>query len=190
MKDLQNALVSLADLALPRLAALPLPSPRPTPTPQPSYAGDPELEALFPAEIAGEAVTVISMGGDGLAAQTPQEQIDAINQALAAQGKSINDLSVATASLTDATIRAFRVRGADAAALAPALLAIYLGPISDARQTTSTVAGKPVTRVTGGPLPDTDDPAQQRLYLYPRNDVLWFVSGYEPKLTEIIGKLP
>ena len=190
LEAIESTLTGLAVTALPRLAGLSLPTPLPPPTAAPSVATDAELEAMFPAEIAGEAVTVESMRGDGLAAQVPQDQVDAINQALAPQGKTINDMSVGNASLSDTTIRAFRVRGADATALVPALLGLYMGSVSDVHQATVTVAGQPVIRVTGGPLADADDPAQQRLYVYPRNDVVWLVIGYEPKLSEIIGKLP
>ena len=55
-----------------RSVAADAPSP---PTAAPSVAADPVLEAMFPAEIAGEAVTVRSASGDGLVAQMDPDQV-------------------------------------------------------------------------------------------------------------------
>ena len=125
--DLEGLLVGLAELVLPRLAGLPLPTPESlataqpqgTTAPLPSFVPDTELEALFPTEVAGETVSVRSFRGDVLAAQfdpsNPDQQaaLDAIDAALSGQGKSLDDVSYASASGGFGSIIAVRVRGGD-----------------------------------------------------------------------------
>jgi hypothetical protein len=182
----REVLVALAELAVPRVAAIAVP----TLTSAPSFAGDLELEAMFPTEVGGEAVTVTSVGGRDLAAQSQPEQVELFNQALAQQGKTIDDVSLARASTSVASIVALRVRGADATALADGLISVLFSMVSDPQQTRITVAGKEVIRITSGPLPSADDPTQARQVVYPSDDVLWVIAAAEPELSEILGKLP
>jgi hypothetical protein len=50
-------------------------------------------------------------------------------------------------------------------------------------------ADKSVIRITSGP--PTDDPNQSSQYVYPKDDVVWFVTNAgEEGINEILGKLP
>jgi hypothetical protein len=171
-ESIRDQLVALAELALPRLPAI-----------------DAALEALFPTEIEGRAVAVQSMLGDTIATTMSPAMLEAFTGALATQGKTINDMSFASANTPAGSIYAIRVAGTDAAALAPAWIPVMMSMVSDPQQSPVTVAGKSVIRVTSGP--PTDDPNQGSNYVYPKDDVVWFItSAGEPGLSEIIGKLP
>jgi hypothetical protein len=203
LEDLKAMLTGLGVTVLPRLAGLSLPTPLAPPTaaplgspaPQPSLFPDTELEAMFPAELAGETVSAQSVRGDVLAAQVdpsnPDQQagLDAINQALGDQGKALTDVSFASATGNFGSIIAVRVRGGDAEAVATAVLGMF-GSLSDEHQTPATVGGKEVTHLTSGPPAATFDPSQRGYYRYANGDVVWVVNASEPALTEVFEKLP
>ena len=205
--DLQKALTSLAETGLPRLPAIPLPI-EPSAVPNPSYFGDAELAALVPTEIAGVPVDVETYSGADILAQadptdtTNQDLLKQLQDALATKGKTMDDLSIAFATFAteDAFggITAVRLKGADIGALKDDLLPLLLTDVLDPQQTPTTIAGKDVIIVTDGPIdaasPDPSaDPyatGTDRAYMYPKGEVLWFVSADEPALTEIFQKLP
>ncbi len=205
--DVQAALTGLAEAGLPRLAGIPLP-PEPSFAPEPSYFGDAELEALMPTEIAGAPVDIQSMSGADILAQADptdtasQDILQQLQDALATKGKTMDDLSVAFASFAteDAFggITAVRLKGADIAQFKDDLLPLLLNDVLDPQQTPTTIAGKPVIIVTDGPLESLSpgaslDPyavGSDRAYMYPKGEILWFVSADEPALTEVFQKLP
>jgi len=209
--DVPAALVHLAVAGLPRLAAIPVP-PSPSPEPAPSFYGDAELAAMVPTDIGGSPVDTQTMSGaDILANADPsdpylQAQLQALEDKLAGMGKSINDLSLAFGSFPTADsfggITAVRLKGSDIGTVANDLLPLLLTDVLDPVQTPVIIAGKHVNIVTDGPLesspptlaPDaTVDPfavTQDRAYVYPKGEVLWFVTADEPALTEVFQKLP
>ena len=176
--DIQAALTQLGELAVSRAGTLP-PPPTPPPPPELSHA-DPALEALFPATVGGQALTIQSMPGSGLSSDAgSQQEIEAL---LATQGKTVDDVSLAFASPADYSviISAYRIAGADAAAL--------LQPLLDSEaqsqtmtQTPGEVAGKSVVIGKG-------DAGTQ--YFYAKDDVIWIVVAEEPALTEVFTALP
>jgi hypothetical protein len=187
--DVKAALLSLAALALPRLSAVPAVTE--PPVPEQSFTADKDLEALFPTEIAGQSLTIDSRTGKDLAAQgsIPDELV----QALAAQGKTIDDVSLAFGYYTDSTspqgngaITALQVKGVDMGSLSSVLIPLVLNGATPASQTQAQISGKDVT-VVKATAETTDAEAQ---YLYPRNDILWVVQAVDPGLTEIFSKLP
>jgi hypothetical protein len=187
--DARAALVAVAELALPRVAAIPLP----TALPEPSFVRDTALEALFPTEIGGIAVEVQSMSGQDVAAQAgdvPQRFIDA----LAAQGKTLADVSVAFGTAFDpddgsyAAINALQVHGADVSTILEAFVAVINGDDSPMEQTQVEIAGKQVTAVRPAESEPGDDVDTQ--HVYASGDVLWVVTATEPDLTEVFQKLP
>lgn len=192
--DKQAALVALAGIALPRLAAMPLPTQEPLPSfaPEPSLLGDAALEALFPADIGGIPIDVTSMSGQDLLAQATADVPQELTDALAAQGKTLADVSVAfgtafdTADSSFASITAIQVHGADIAPIAQAFMPIMNDGQPPAAQTPGEVAGKAVTVVK----PETDTSDENLIYAYIHDDVLWLVSAVEPDLTEVFLKLP
>jgi len=187
--DTQAALTSLAELAVPRLASVPRPTDQPS-EPQPSFHGDTDLEALFPTQIGNVTLEVQSLTGEDITAQggdIPQEFLDA----LAAQGKSMSDVSFAIGGGLDAasgstiSITAIQIDGVDIAPLADDLIAV-LGDQAPASQTPGEVGGKTVTVVK----PQADSADSDLQYVYPKGDILWIVSAVDPALTEVFQKLP
>jgi hypothetical protein len=148
-----------------------------------SFHGDQALESLFPKQIGGETLTVLSMTGDQfLGAGTTSPEISAALQAL---GKTPADLSVAFAGTTKISVIAFRVKGAPADALFNAFKAAQ----TDQFTTESTnIAGKNVTKIT---------PADSAVaYVYTTGDTMFIVGGAGDTeapadlLTEAFSKLP
>ena len=75
----------------------------------PSFHGDTDLEDMIPKEVAGEALTVMSMTGDqflGDGSSSPE-----LAGALQDLGKTTTDLSVGFAGNSKISIVAFRVKG-------------------------------------------------------------------------------
>ncbi len=85
-----------------------------------------------------------------------------------------------------ASITAFRVKGADAAAMLQGLIPLVTIDYADPRQDTVTVGGTTYARVTDGPY----DPSGVFEVLIPRGDTIWAVSASDTVLAEIVGKLP
>jgi len=181
--DKQAAMTNLAELALGRLASMPLPTTQPVPSQQ-ALEGDAELEAMLPTQIGGVDVTTQSMSGKDLTTGggVPAE----FTAAIAAIGKTMDDVSAATGyalgeSGTYSAITAFRVRGTDMSSLQATLLPILLKGQGAEAETTLQVAGKNVTAA---------NVAGNMTYFYPHGDILWVVAATDPALTEIFQKLP
>jgi hypothetical protein len=166
-------------------ATLPtLPTEAPLPTfAVPSFVGDEELEAMFPADIAGEPLTVVSIAGTELPQTLGGQQLMDVLEAL---HKTPADLSVAFTGTSNVTIQAFRVKGVPATKILPAIVAVYQqgsGSISSQ----ATFAGKSVTKFTPT---SGSDPA---VYLYLAGDTVFTVGGAnatDALLTEVFSKLP
>jgi hypothetical protein len=158
---------------------LPPPAPEPTPGPVADLHADPELEALFPTSVGGQPLAVQSFAGSVMQ-QGDEDTWQAIEEALASVGRTIDDVTVGFALTPDfdAPVTAFRVAGADAAALLPAVIAIQ---DASGTQTPGEIAGKSVVIVDG---------AEGRTYAYARDDVIWLVKAEDPGLTEIFSALP
>jgi hypothetical protein len=179
---MQDALMSLAALAVERQASLVAPPAPATPAPRPSNHADTELEALIPATIGGQPLTVQTMTGQQVFGSTDAQSLQAINDTLATQGKTIADVSVLIAYPADysSVITAVRVKGGDAAAFTPPLIAALSTGTETAPQP-GQVAGKDVTVLTV---------SSQQQYAYPHGDTVWVVAAVEPALTEIFTALP
>jgi hypothetical protein len=187
--DKRTALTALGALALPRISALPRPVETAGP-PEPTFLPDEELEAKFPTEIGGTELTIDSMRGTDALVGTDVPQ--AVLDALAAQGKTLDDVSIASAYSFDAetmdllVITALRVRGADISAMADAFVSVFNGDEAPAEVAQARISGKDVTVVR----PTADSTDDQLQYVYPSGDVLWVVAAAEPALSEVFSKLP
>jgi hypothetical protein len=187
--DKLEALKALGALAVPRVASVPQPVETGAPA-EPTFEPDPELEALMPTEIGGTPLTIESMrGAEAFAADgVPQPILDA----LSAQGKTLDDVSVATGYAFDAEtmqlllVSALRVRDADMAAFTDTFISVFNDGQPPAEQTPAQISGKDVTVIR--PTAETTDDDLQ--YAYPKGDVLWLVSAVEPALSEVFSKLP
>lgn len=151
-----------------------------------SFHADQKLEDLFPKEIGGETLTVLSMSGDAFMGEGASPELDA---ALSALGKSASDLSVAfggtSGGSSTITIIAFKVAGVPGSTIFTALFNAYQ-QINDATITDVTISGKSVKKTV-----PTDDSGTS--YLYTAQDVVFAVGGdgiTDAQLSEIFSKLP
>jgi hypothetical protein len=146
----------------------------------PSFTSDEELKAMFPTEVGGQPIVVLTMTGtDFVGLPTASKDIET---ALHELGKSPSDLSVGSGGNALLAIIAFRVKGVPADK--------FLGKYINSTAAGSTVTdasfgGKPVKKVVSG--------GRVAAYLYLKGDVLWTVSGNnlsDALLTEAFSKLP
>ena len=122
--DVEAALTELGELAVSRSASLP-------PPPQSERVlteADVALEAQFPDAVSGEPLAIEWLSGPAFVAGLP-EGVAALAEGLVAeQGKTLDDVTVASASSTQGSILAMRLAGGDALAFFGPLLAdMYTG---------------------------------------------------------------
>ena len=149
----------------------------------PSFVGDDELEAMFPADIAGEPLTVVSIAGSELPKTLGGQQLIDVLDAL---HKTPADLSVAFSGTSQVTIQAFRVKGVPATKILPEIVAVYQEG-TGATSSQARFAGKSVTKFAP---PSGSDPA---VYIYLSGDTVFTVGGANATdaiLTEVFTKLP
>jgi hypothetical protein len=184
--DQAAAIQALGALALPRVAAIPLPTPEPEPTdfPMPSFAGDPELVAMFP-DLGGEPLDIQSFSGPEIQMMADPEIMVTVEETLSGAGRTIEDLSLAFGFNEGGALTAIRVRGADASALLDAFLPLFNDTVEDPVMTPTDIAGRSVIEVTDAA--NEDAPAQ---YILASGEVMWQVTAEEPALSEVIGALP
>jgi len=168
--------------ATPTAVVTPEPTAAPTSTtpgasfPIPSFAGDPELAAKFPTQVAGQPVTTPQTARfiDFLGAfQTSAAEIDTIRQTLAAIGANLDTLTFGTATATvngsSVSITALRTPGQDASRLIQNYGALSTDNATDVL-TPETIGGKNATRIT------TSDGTLSG-WMYATGDTLWQVNS-------------
>ena len=136
----------------------------------------------MPQTVGGQPLTIESRKGPDIFAGTDPTAIHSLVAGLAAQGKTLADLSIAIGHNADYTvaITALRVPGVDAAALIGPILG--MAPAEEQiQQQPGTVGGKAVTVVT-------DSTGVQQFHA--AGDILWIVRAVDPALTEILTALP
>lgn len=144
------------------------------PTPEATPTGDTDLASLFPTQLRGAPVTVQTLAGEDVAAAVGDPE--GLATVVAAQGRTMDDLSIGLANLFNANDRsgsiiAIRLRGTDAASVGiPLLLALQGIPAMPIDQTAVSIAGKDVLELA---IPGRD-PAVPA-YLWTSGDVAWFV---------------
>lgn len=149
----------------------------------PSFHSDVQLEELFPDEIAGQKMTVLSMAGSEFMSEGSSPELDA---ALVALGKQASDLSVAFGSAGTITIIAFQVDGAPGAQILSEIFKAYQEDTA-ASITDLTLGGKSVKKVV------STDTGQGTSYIYSAQDVVFAVGGLnvtDAALNEAFSKLP
>ncbi len=176
------------------------PTPEPTEEPEPSgssfalpslgFDGDPELASRFPDTVGGIALEVQSISGDAFAAlggsdPTFQTFLDSI-------GAELSDVSVAFGGAADPSdptsvlsVGAFRVLGAAEDDLEREFVAAseQAGDVTGLEA--ASIAGKDVLTATD-PTGETD----LRVFIYTKDDTLYFLTGTEDQAAEILGVLP
>ncbi|MEO7296890.1 MAG: hypothetical protein ABIZ57_12205, partial [Candidatus Limnocylindria bacterium] len=147
--------------------------------------GDPELAGRFPSTIGGEAIQVISFRGDTLMAggeidPTFQDFLDSTDAEL-------DDVSVAFGGSPDGTLSmaAFRVLGVAEDRLEEEFLSASeeAGDLENAQR--SNVGGKDVWVAA-----DSTGTTGASVYLYVKDDTVYFLTGTEEQATEILSALP
>ncbi len=177
----------------------PSPEATETPSPEPSddpgnsdvalptfdVNGDPELAARFPTSVGGETVQVISFRGDTLMAGGDIDP--SFQDFLDSTGAELEDVSVAFGGTLDGTLSmaAFRVLGVSEDKLEEEFLSASeeAGDIEDAERTS--VGGKDVWKAT-----DATGEASGSVYLYVKDDTVYFLTGTEEQAAEILSALP
>ena len=146
--------------------------------------GDPELAARFPDTVGGQPLEVPSMRGDpfmSLGGSDPafQEFLDSV-------GAELSDVSVAFGgSQSGVSVGAFRILGASEDDLEREFIAASedAGDITDMEQ--ASVGGKDVWVAT-----DPSGATGSSAYLYTKDDTLYFLTGSEAEVAEILEALP
>jgi len=147
-----------------------------------SFHADVDLEALFPDEIGGEPLTVLSMSGADMMGEGGSPELQAM---LTALGKTPADLTAAFGGVAKVGIVAFQIKGAPGDAILAALRDAY--ETSDAVVTDMSFGGKAVKKFVPA------DPDESTGYIYVYQDVIFLVSGEgatEAVLNEVFSKLP
>jgi hypothetical protein len=149
--------------------------------------GDPELAARFPDTVGGQPLSVQSFRGDVfMQAGGSDPSFDAF---LDSVGAELDDVSVAFGSSMSAenplTVGAFRILGASEDDLEREFIAASeeSGDVSGLTQ--SSVAGKDVWSAT-----DPSGTAGMSVFIYTKDDTLYFLTGNEEQVAEILSALP
>jgi hypothetical protein len=174
------------------------PTPEPSPTEEeetegseaaiPSFDlnGDPELAARFPDTVGGEPLTVQSFRGDVFMTGSTDPSFEAF---LDSVGADLEDVSVAFGGLMSGdsllSVGAFRVVGADEDELETEFLAATEaeGDISGTER--RSVGGKEVWTAT-----DPTGEAPGSMFIYVKDDTVYFLTGSEEQAAEILAALP
>jgi hypothetical protein len=150
--------------------------------------GDPELAGRFPDTVGGQQLQVQSFRGDTFMAMGGSDpQFEAF---LDSVGAELEDVSVAFGgagidSSSALSVGAFRILGASEDDLEREFIAAseQAGDMSNLEQTN--VAGKDVWTGT-----DPSGQTNAAVYLYTKDDTLYFLTGTEEQVTEILEALP
>lgn len=148
-----------------------------------SFHADVQLEELFPDQIGGEDLTVLSMSGDEFMGEGTSPELEA---ALAALNKQPSDLSVAFGGATTVTIIAFQLDGVSGEATLNAVLQASRTE-TEATITDVNIGGKSVKKMVPA------DSSEETTYIYTARDVVFAVGGTEVSeatLNEVFSKLP
>jgi len=150
--------------------------------------GDPELAARFPDTVGGEPLQVQSFGGEtfvqmGGADPSFEAFLDSV-------GADVSDVSVAFGASASAesplTAIAFRIVGASEDELEREFIAVTEESADAPGLTQSSVGGKDVWSAS---VPD-GAAAGMSIFIYTKDDTLYFLTGSEEQVAEILTALP
>ena len=149
--------------------------------------GDPELAGRFPDTVGGQPLMVQSLDGQTFAANAGGDPtFDAF---LDSVGAELTDVSVAFGGVmsgeTPLTVGAFRVRGASEDDLEREFIAASeeAGDVTDVEQ--ASIGGKDVWTST-----DPSGETGTQAFIYTKDDTLYFFTGSEAEVAEILETLP
>jgi hypothetical protein len=154
--------MAVAELAAPRVGS----------AIEAAFGDEDRLTSLFPTEIAGLPVFVDVMNGRDFLSFVDLGTA-AIEEVLASQGRTLDDLSIGTASTMDGDITALQVPGIDASLLLPAVT-----------ERLTAFGGTPTpTERAGKALVSFDE---QGVWLYASGDVLWMITQPDDATLEAV----
>lgn len=148
-----------------------------------SFHADVELEDLFPDEIGGQTLTVLSMSGAEMMVDGSSPELEAT---LTALGKSPSDLSVAFGGVSGVSIIAFQIEGVPGGSILTEFFKAYQQETASSI-TDVTFGGKAVKKIV------PTDTGEETTYVYSSRDVVFAVGGEtitDAQLTEVFSKLP
>lgn len=177
------------------------PEPTPAATPEPTddgapgspgalpsidLDGDPELAGRFPDTVGGRPLQLQSLAGDAFAAIGDDPVFDDF---LAAIGAEADDVSVAFGGALigeeTLTVGAFRVRGASEDELEREFIAASQEGGDAPELTEQTIGGKDVWTAA-----DESGETAVRVFIYTKDDTLYFLTGSAESAAEILEALP
>lgn len=179
----------------------PTPEPTPEPSEEPSNSGfalpslgegDPELAGRFPDTVGGLPLQVQSVSGDAFAALGGGAD-PAFEAFLESVGAEVSDVSVAFGGVNNPedptavlSVGAFRVLGASEDVLEEE----FIGALGEVG---SGPAGFEAATVAGKDVLTADDPTgttENQVFIYTQDDTLYFLTGTEEQVAEILEVLP
>ncbi len=153
--------------------------------------GDPELAGRFPDMVDGQPLQVQSISGDAFAAMGGTDPT--FEAFLESVGAELSDVSVAFGGVSNPadptailSVGAFRVLGASEGLLQEQFIgALDEGGSSPAEFEAATVAGKDVLTAA-----DPTGTTENQVFIYTQDDTLYFLTGTEEQVAEILEALP
>jgi hypothetical protein len=149
--------------------------------------GDPELAARFPDTVGGEPLQVQSMRGDTFMSMGGSDP--SFEAFLDSVGAELSDVSVAFGGAASGqsvlSVGAFRVLGASEDDLEREFLAAGEASGDMSGMTQTSVGGKDVWTAS-----DASGDANMSVFIYTKDDTLYFLTGSEEQVAEILAALP
>ena len=152
--------------------------------------GDPELAGRFPDTVGGIALRMQSISGDAFAALAGEDPT--FEAFLDSVGAELSDVSVAVGGGADPSdptsilsVGAFRVLGASEDELEREFVA--------ASEEAGDVTGLEAASIAGKDVLSASDPTGEttmRVFIYTKDDTLYFLTGTEEQAEEILEALP
>jgi hypothetical protein len=176
-----------AATAAPAVTAPPVAAPGTSQQALPSFAGDPELAARFPKEVAGQPVTNVRTASfiDFLHGfNTDQAKIDTFRQTLASMGMNLDTVTVgfatATVSGSPVAFQAIRVPGQDANKLIQNYAQLDLTAFNQGDTLSKeTVGGKNVSVIRSSA-------GYASTWMYANGDILWQLNTSDQQAAEAV----
>jgi hypothetical protein len=177
-------------ITIPSIEIPPLPS-----IPQLSFQPDLNLESLFPETIGGNPLEVTSATGSDVIPAFASNSPEDFMAVITGLGATIDQVSAGMSfnlwpgptegDFTGLTMIALQVRGVAAPQTMAALVGLVQEDVDNAQVGPQTIGGKNVTGITN------PDDAEENVYLYAWNDVVFLVGGSpQAYVEEALSKLP
>jgi hypothetical protein len=185
-------------------ASAPPPTAEPTPEPTPEASdggdplgslgaipsfdldGDPELAGRFPDTVDGQPLQIQSLSAEAFAAMPSDPTFDDFLDRIGAQATDVS-IAFGRAEFGDSilSVGAFRVRGASEDELQREFIAASQESGEAGELFEETVGGKDVITAA-----DPTGESDVRVFIYTRDDTLYFLTGSEAHAAEILEVLP